>query len=404
MVLPAIWLAWRRRTPLASRVALAVALLPVCIAVGFACRQLSWWSQVDVLLLALLVVITVALGDLPKALIVRPFWAGLITVVLLLGAFQVMPIRSAGEKSTLDPADVLGLVERDLARWLALHAGPESGVILAPHNQAITLYYYGGLRGLASLSRENVDGLSAAVRILSASTPEEAKELIDRRGVTYIVMPSWDSYLEAYTRMGIGKVEGTFYERLINWRLPPWLKPVPYQMPTIGGFEGQSLKIFQVVEDQDDAAAFSRTAEYFVEMGDLEPAAAVAQALRRFPADLGALIARAQVDLARNDRAGFDRTLESLKRRLTAGADRGLPWDRRASLAVVLARAKQSEPAREQVRRCLAEVDEAKLRSLTTGSLYRLLVLGKAFGLTIADQRLHDLALELLPSDLRSRL
>jgi hypothetical protein len=49
-------------------------------------------------------------------------------------------------------------------------------------------------------------------------------------------------------------------------------------------------------------------------------------------------------------------------------------------------------------------VDEAKLRWLTTGSLYRLQVLCKAFDMAIADQRLRELALDLLPGDLRSRL
>jgi hypothetical protein len=179
---------------------------------------------------------------------------------------------------------------------------------------------------------------------------------------------------------------------------------VPYQFPTIAGLEGQSVTILEVVEDQDDAAAMSRTAEYFVEMGLLDAAASAGQSLRRFPADPGALAARAQVVFARGDTADFDRTIESLQRRLSSGADRVMPWDRRVSLAIVLARAKQPDLAREQVRRCLAEADEARLRTLTTDSLYRLQVLGKAYGLEFADHRLHELALELLPSDLRRRL
>jgi len=190
----------------------------------------------------------------------------------------------------------------------------------------------------------------------------------------------------------------------MNWRLPPWLKPVPYQLPTIAGFEGQSVTILEVVDDQDGAAALSRIAEYFLEMGQPDRAAAVGLALRRFPADLGALTARAQVEIARGDTAGSDRTVESLLRRLSSGADRALPWDRRVSLAIVLARSRHADLAREQVRRCMAEIDEAGLRSLTTGSLYRLQVLGKAYGLGITDQRLRQIALYLLPSDLRSRL
>jgi hypothetical protein len=73
-------------------------------------------------------------------------------------------------------------------------------------------------------------------------------------------------------------------------------------------------------------------------------------------------------------------------------------------LAVVLALNKRADLAREQTRRCLSEIDEAKLRSLTTGSLYRLQVLGRSYGLGMADQRLRRLALDLLPAELSNRL
>ena len=404
VVLPAGWFILRRRVGRIARMSLAVALGPVLVALGFAGWRLNWWNQVDVVLLALLVAVTAAIGEMANQHFIRWIWSGLVAVIFLPGAIQIVPETASRGKDALDEAEIFGLVERDLARWLAKHAGGGNGVVLAPHNQTITLHHYGGLRGLATLSRDNLDGLGAAIRIVSASTPEEAKELIDQRGVTHIVIPSWDSYLDAYTRMGMGKIEGTFFERLTYWRLPPWLKPVPYQLPTIAGFEGNSVTIFEVVEDQDDAVALSRIAEYFVEIGELDRAASVGQALRRFPADLGALTARAQAEIARDDRANFDRVFESLLRRLSGGADRVLPWDRRVSLAVVLARNKRADLAREQVRRCLAEIDEAKVRSLTTGSLYRLQVLGKAYGLGIADQRLHQLALDLLPNDLRDRL
>jgi hypothetical protein len=404
LVLPAGWLVLRRRTGMASRAFLAVALGPVFVTIGFACRQLSWWNQVDAVLLALLVAATAAIGEAFNHRLTRWVWFGFVAPMLVLGAIQIVPPADAGMKNALNESEIFGLIERDLARSLATHAGAGGAVILAPHNETITLHYYGGLRGLATLGWENRNGLEAAVRIVSASTPEEAKELIDRRKITHIVIPSWDSYLDVYARMGMGQLEGTFLKTLHDWNLPPWLRPVPYQLPTIAGFEGQSVAILEVVEEQDSAAALSRIAEYFVEMGQLELAASAGQALRRYPADLGALVARAQVDIARGDTAGFAGTVELLQRRLSSGADRVMPWDRRVSLAVVLARSKHMDLARDQVRRCLAEVDEAKLRGLNTGSLYRLQVLCKAFGVAIADQRLRELALDLLPGDLRSRL
>jgi hypothetical protein len=56
------------------------------------------------------------------------------------------------------------------------------------------------------------------------------------------------------------------------------------------------------------------------------------------------------------------------------------------------------------LKRCLAEADGKKLRSLTTGSLYGLEVLAKAFGLSATDPALNELVLLLLPRDLRERL
>ena len=152
------------------------------------------------------------------------------------------------------------------------------------------------------------------------------------------------------------------------------------------------------------AAAASRLAEYFVETGDLGDAAAAAAALRRFPGDVGALAARAQVQSARGDAAAAARTLDALLVRLRNGGDRYLPWDRRISLATVLARGEQYRLAGEQMRRCIEGLKEDRLRSLTTGSLYDLLVLAHAFHIEIADSRLRDLAIDLLPEDLRSRI
>ena len=63
-----------------------------------------------------------------------------------------------------------------------------------------------------------------------------------------------------------------------------------------------------------------------------------------------------------------------------------------------------ADQAREQTRRCLAELTEARARALSTGALYRLLALGKHFGLGVADPQLRALALDLLPPESRGRL
>jgi hypothetical protein len=403
LIVPALWLLLRATTRSENRALLAVAFGPVLVALALVWRPLGVWSGIDATLLVLLIATMAALSG-PAMQLPQAVRAAFLVFVFVPGVFRFFPPTSADGKPALTKLEVDGLVERDIARWLANHAGKAGGVVLAPPGQTTTLYFYGGLRGLGTLSWENRDGLGVAVRITSAMTLEEAKELIDGRGITHLVIPSWDPYFEVYARMGMGQVEGTFLSQLRTWNLPPWLRPLPYQLPGIPGFEKQSVTILEVVEPQDDAPALSRTAEYFLEMGQVDRAVAIAQALRRFPADVGALVARALVEIDHADTATFGQTFDSLMARLNAKRDRFLPWDRRVSLAVILARKQRADLAREQIGRCVADVDEARLRSLTTGSLYRFLVLSKAYNLPIADPQLHALALSLLPPEARERI
>jgi hypothetical protein len=299
-------------------------------------------------------------------------------------------------------------VERHLAHWLAKRTGEPGVVVFAPPNETTTLCFFGGLRGIGSFAPDNSVGLGNSLAIAGARTMEEVQDDLHARGVRYIVLPSWDPFFDDFAKRYLVKELSGRTSVLVNelrrWNLPPWLQAVPYQMPVGGGFEGQSVLVFEVVDPQAPAAAAGRLAEYLVETGDLDDAANVAGRLKRFPGDIGALAAQAQVESARGDTEATAQTVASLVARLAGGGDRYLPWDRRVSLAVVLAQAQRFELARDQVRRCVAEVTEARLRSLSTASLYDLLVLARSFGLEISDTRLRGLALDLLPGDLRNRL
>jgi len=401
---PAIWLLIRRSTGLEERTAIAIALGPALVALGFACRQLSWWSGFDAAMLALLVATVSALGKTAVPRMARAACLALLALVLVPGAIQAFPKGSSGGKNALEETDVVGLIERDLARWLAIHSPPGGAVVLAPANVTTALYYYGGLKGLGTLDWENKEGVQASVRIVSATTADEAFDLITRHGVNYIVIPSWDPQLDGFAKMGLGQLEGSFIYGLHRWGLPPWLRPVPFPLPAIGGFEGQSIVVLEVTEEQDDVLLMSRIGEYFVESDNPQMASSAAQALRRYQSDLGALVARASIEQAQGEREAFSQTLESLMPLLAGEAERTLAFDRRVSLAVVLAQGQHLDRAREEVQRCFSEVSDANLRSLTTRSLYHLLVLGKAMGMGITDPGLRQLSLDLLPPDVRSRL
>lgn len=267
-----------------------------------------------------------------------------------------------------------------------------------------SLAFHGGLRGVGTFDWENKEGLAAAVRIAGATSPQEALALIQQRGITHIIIPSWDPVLEDYARLGSGLSAQSFVAALKRWTPIPWLRPLPYQLPKIGGFEGQSVAIFEVVEEGGEATTLIWQTEYFLEMGQLELAAAMRKPLQRFPSDPGVVVALAQLDAARGDAAAFKTGLEKLVASVAAGADRSLAWERRVNLAAVLAQGNRLDLAHEQTRRCLAEIDETRARTLTTGSLFRLLLLGKKFGLEIADARTRESVHRLLSPEATSRL
>ena len=316
--------------------------------------------------------------------------------------------KFAGSATVLTPAESEQLVERHLGHWLSQRTAERGVVVYAPPNETTTLCFFGGLRGIGSFAQDNSVGFGNALAIAGARTMEEVQDDLQARGVRYIVIPSWDPFFEDFAQRYLVKELAGRASLLIGelrrWNLPLWLQAVPYQIPVGGGFEGQSVLVFEVVDVQAPAAAAGRLAEYLVEMGKLDDADAVAGRLRRYPGDVGALAAQAQVQSARGDTAGAGETLTTLLARLSAGGDRFLPWDRRVSLAVVLARGGRYDLAREQVRRCVVDADEARLRSLSAGSLYDLLILAHSFRLDFADPNLRALSLDLLPGDLRNRL
>lgn len=384
------------------RSAMAITLGPLGVALAFSLRELRWWNGVDSVILLLAVTVAFALETSPRRRLVTWSCAVAAALILLPGAVRVWP--PGGGPDDFTQSEVVGLVERDMSYWLAQHVGQGSAIVLAPPNTTASLYYYGGIRGLGTFDWESRDGTRAAVRIVSALTPEEAQELIAKRGITHIVIPGWDPYLDAYARIGEGQVGGTFLERLHLWMLPAWIRPIPYLIPTISGFEGQSAEVMEIVDEQDDSTAASRMVEYLIDTGQMNLVPAAGKVLRRFPADLGALLAKAEISIAEGNTEEFTQNVDVLIRRLGGGAEQSLAWDQRVNLAVVLAQARHMDLARQRLKQCLDEVDEEKLRSLSTNSLYRLHVLRKALGLTIKDPSRLELSRELLPPDLRERL
>jgi hypothetical protein len=253
------------------------------------------------------------------------------------------------------------------------------------------------------VSDENKDGIRAAIRIMSARNVEEVKEMVNRRNITHIVLLSWDTFFEDFVRNDGGQFEGTFIDQLKFTSLPRWLRPLAYPLPSIPGFEDQSVTVLEVVDEQDEATTLGNVALYFVEMGDLARAQSAAEELTRFSTDFGAWVARAEVAAAIHDDDVLARDLKVLQSRLALRVQPLISWNRRVDLAVVLARARAMVLARRELTLCINAVDDDRIRSLSPGSVYRLLVLCRGLGVTMPPAE-HDLALSLVPPILRARL
>lgn len=398
LLAPGIWIVIRKPDS-EERRRLALALGPVAISLGLSCAQLSWWAVCGATLIGLLVATSAAI-HLPRA---RWAWAGAIALALLPGGVRLRPAPGSGDIA-FTRFEILGLMERGLAHWLSDHAGAERVVLLAPPDQTTSLCFHANFPGIGTANPENQAGLEATVRIATATTAEIARTLIDERGVTHLVLPSWDRDLEAFAAWRLPNPEDAFVMALRHWALPSWLEPIAYPLPVVAGFEDQSVMVLKVTENTNRVLALSRLAEYFLETRQPDLAEKLREPLQRYPAHPAALLALAALEESAGNGPAFTRAVAEIAAGLENGVDRALPWDRRVSLAIMLALGQQQELAREQVRLCLEKADASKIRSLSVGSLYRLQVLAKAFNVEMTDPKLRELARRLLPAELRARL
>jgi hypothetical protein len=317
----------------------------------------------------------------------------------------VVALWPAGAVTSVNESEIQSLIERDLAHWTVNRAGEGRATILASPHLSASLAFGGGLRALGSPYNGNSTGLNVSLRIAGTTAQDEAHALVQSHGITHVVLASWDPALEEISRIS-GDTEGKSLVALLHRWLPPrWLRPVPYPMPRVSGFEHQTLLVFEVVEVQDNSVALSHLAEFFAEAGEPALARSATGALNRmFPNDLGALAARVRAAGASGNSEDARDAFKALETQITGGSSISLPWERRVSVAIALAEGKRFDLAQVQMQQCFTELDEAKLRSLTPLTLYRFMALAKGLGMKADDPKLESLAHQLLPAEIRARL
>ena len=403
---PAVYALIRRPSSDEKSSQLVILLGPMVVGLGLAMIHLQWWNIVGV---TLLVILGLLLATDPKpddvGLITRRLAVAAALVAIFPGAISLARIASSPAKSAVAAAEASSLLERDIAYWLANRAGPAGATVLAPPNLTTSLFFHGGLRGIASPYPGNSAGFGAAVRIAAATTWEEAHSLVKNRKITHIILPSWDGAMDEFAMVGADNPQFSFIALLNQWVSPSWLKPVPFLLPLVSGLESHYVVVFEITEIQDDAITLSRLAEYFIAMQQPAFAQEVSDSLRSFHENnLSGLVARANIAASQKDLAQFLPLIERITKQVADLEYTDLPWDRRVSLAVVLAQGKQIEAARLEAESCADEADEELLRSLSSDALYRWEILRKTLQLNYFDPQLDQLARDLLPPHLRQTL
>jgi hypothetical protein len=385
------------------KTALAISLGPVLVALVIACAKLSWWQTLDALLIVALAVAAAGISSRAIEAKARLRWAAIALLFLVPGFVYTIATCKPSKGETVSQMEVQDLILRDLARWVSQHSDPGTVTLLSPPSASTALCYYGDFRGIGALSEENKEGIAAVIRIMSSRSVQETKEVVSRRKITHLVLLSWDTFFDDCARAASGGAEGTFRDQLNFNTLPAWLRPLAYPLPQIPGFEDQSVTLFEVVDEQDEATALSNIALYFLEEGNLDQAHSAAAGLARFPIDVGAWVTRAQIAGATGDDVELAKAVKVLQARLAARVQPLISWERRVDLAVVLARANVETLAKKQLELCVDNIDDAKIRALSPGAVYRLLVMCRGLGVTMPEAQ-RSLALSLVPAGLRMRL
>lgn len=401
-ILPVLVLAVRRSTPAEWRTEACLALLPALTGWLMGWQQVRWLGLAYAVSVPAMAVCFRALsGDAPPSPFRRlPAWLVAGLLVFLPG--MTTAIRRTLNASEFKPEEIRNLAERDVAHWLRLRAGPDRVVVAGMPTPTTRLIFSGSLHGLGTLYWENSAGLKAAAALFAAPSPEAARILAARAGVTHVVLLSWDAFEASLARLARGLdddqpvPDDSFAARLLSAPVAPsWLKPLAFPLPDHPSLQDARVRIWEVTTASTSASPAVWAANYYLEMRQPEAAARLVPLLERFPGDLSANIMLAGIAGRRRDAAAFAAAMERVHGQLPQVS--ALPLDDHLRLVVVFSIAGQEGPARGQLQQATGKLDERSLRQLSSGELADLMALMDGLGVAWPDPSLRELARTLLP-------
>jgi hypothetical protein len=227
------------------------------ITLALAFQQTRWWGLTDAVWLAMLpsaVLVLGLQGDVYRRSIRIAVVAGsLALIVLPMPLTRIWSWHSDGWQTPVVWEDHTTLIMRNVAQRIRAKAGATQPVVISGPNTTTFLIYYGGLRGLGTLYWENLPGLKGTAEIVGSGDPERAHALIRERGVTHIVMVSWNFFAAEYALLHRGLHRGSpipedaFLWRLFNTnQMPPWIDGYRFKLPDDESMRDQWIAVLEV--------------------------------------------------------------------------------------------------------------------------------------------------------------
>jgi tetratricopeptide (TPR) repeat protein len=460
LVFPLAALVWLRDLPRPSRALLALAFFPALVLLLLAFKQIRWLGIGCALWLGALVTTTFVLTQARllhgKTLLAAVVGAGALVILLsfntwwyVLAALALAPltfglliafngfrwsdtlttslsicagiflalvlvpypfytIRQWIEfdlKLPVTQLDLTQVITRDAAYRIRQRLGAEEGVVVSGPTTTTWMMFWGGLKGVGTLYWENDEGLKKTAAIYSATSEDEAFDLVKKYGVTHIAIFSWDAFAQEYAKLYRGlrlndePPEDAFILQLLHsGRIPRWLRPLPYQLPNQPDLKNQYVFLLEVVPNQTDEEAAVRVAMFLLAQNKAEQAENQLRAVTRMRPDyLPALVEQARVQQTQGEREAFHETMEGIRANLAEAGKMEL--DERIDLAIDFAMDNDAGEFRHQIIGALNAADEKSLRHCSAEALLNFVVIANQLGLSDLYPKVIDFAQSLLPTE-----
>jgi hypothetical protein len=403
VLIPAALVALNKRLPAPIRAMVAIAALPTVLFLALALQQGRWLGIATSLSLCVLVALLVAAELTMKWTPPRRLSAGALLVLAFL-PFPALTIQRWTARDGAYPStagDFIQVVTRDVAQKLRSRAGNEHVVVASGPTTTTWMSYFGGLKGIGSLYWENREGLMESARLFGAPMTEQTATQNDsafahirRLGVTHVVLYSWNAFATEFARLAIGlgdksapqpqlgqRTDQSFGSQLIRGAIPGWLRPLPYRVPAIAGYENPWVLVLEVAPDRPPEEVATHSAQYCLAMDDV--ATAIQQlgiALDANAAYVPALILLGRVQAGHPEHGDVRSTVSRIRSAL--GSDGAMPLEDRISLASLYVTLADTAAGRVAMIRAVDDATETEVRRLPWDyTAANFFMLARQFGL-----------------------